>query len=363
MGCNAWNHPPNCNCGWGGAGYLESNGEDSWLFNKDKKRRSLGYQKATSGTLASGYTDPNATCPICGAAVYFYESPYGGRIFFDDLGPPWPKHPCTANEASGIKGVGGSWCENGWNALSEVFIEVSQQDKDLYTIRGKDGSSSRQFYFLSKQPIVADVVRYKSTEQLGAFLLSLLYYDPSTNSWNTVDITAYTSGHITLEQGKFANLHRILIIKEKKPIDKTKKPYKPEEVESTKKSKSFRCPWCSYKRKVGLSAIVTHILDKHGFIALGSIDKITGAIISQNIESSKHTFLKQMERLESHRFKKIEESAIDLFNGDKNKANKWMTTPNKYISMLTPADRIKNDNQLNSILKLIERLKTKNKDQ
>jgi hypothetical protein len=27
--------------------------------------------------------------------VYFYKSPYGGRVYFDDLGPPWPKHPCT----------------------------------------------------------------------------------------------------------------------------------------------------------------------------------------------------------------------------------------------------------------------------
>jgi hypothetical protein len=27
--------------------------------------------------------------------VYFYQSPYGGRVFFDELGPPWPKHPCT----------------------------------------------------------------------------------------------------------------------------------------------------------------------------------------------------------------------------------------------------------------------------
>jgi hypothetical protein len=43
------------------------------------------------------YVNANANCPVCGAAVYFYQSPYGGRVFFDDLGPPWPKHPCTDN--------------------------------------------------------------------------------------------------------------------------------------------------------------------------------------------------------------------------------------------------------------------------
>jgi hypothetical protein len=32
---------------------------------------------------------------VCGAAVFFYRSPHGGRVFFDELGIPWPKHPCT----------------------------------------------------------------------------------------------------------------------------------------------------------------------------------------------------------------------------------------------------------------------------
>lgn len=43
------------------------------------------------------YVNPNARCPVCGDSVYFYQSPYGGRVFFDELGPPWPKHPCTDN--------------------------------------------------------------------------------------------------------------------------------------------------------------------------------------------------------------------------------------------------------------------------
>jgi hypothetical protein len=31
--------------------------------------------------------------------VYFYANSYGSRVFFDDLGPPWPKHPCTNNRS------------------------------------------------------------------------------------------------------------------------------------------------------------------------------------------------------------------------------------------------------------------------
>ena len=44
------------------------------------------------------YVVPDATCPVCGATVFYYQSPHGGRVFFDDLGWPWPKHPCTDNK-------------------------------------------------------------------------------------------------------------------------------------------------------------------------------------------------------------------------------------------------------------------------
>jgi hypothetical protein len=44
------------------------------------------------------YIIPNARCPVCKKSVFFYESPNGGRVFFDELGPPWPKHSCTDNQ-------------------------------------------------------------------------------------------------------------------------------------------------------------------------------------------------------------------------------------------------------------------------
>jgi len=80
MGCNAWNHPADCACGWGGmfygSGYRDG-ADDSWHWQR-----------------SDSYTTPNARCPRCAARVFFYRSPYGGSVYFDDLGPPWPKHPC-----------------------------------------------------------------------------------------------------------------------------------------------------------------------------------------------------------------------------------------------------------------------------
>ena len=43
---------------------------------------------------------PQRVLPVCGQQVFFYQSPYGGRVFFDDVGWPWPKHPCTDKKSS-----------------------------------------------------------------------------------------------------------------------------------------------------------------------------------------------------------------------------------------------------------------------
>lgn len=50
---------------------------------------------ASQYSSAKSFTNPNATCPVCGAEVYYYEHPNGARVYFDELGPPWLKHPCT----------------------------------------------------------------------------------------------------------------------------------------------------------------------------------------------------------------------------------------------------------------------------
>lgn len=93
--CNAWNHPLGCTCGWGGEGHLgKGSGISSGLRNSFLPSLSINLG------LYPSYVNPNAICPVCGEIVFFYQSPHGGRVFFDELGPPWPKHPCTDNGAS-----------------------------------------------------------------------------------------------------------------------------------------------------------------------------------------------------------------------------------------------------------------------
>ena len=44
-------------------------------------------------------TIPNWTCPQCGKKVFFYQNDSGSKVYFDHLGPPWPKHPCLSGGA------------------------------------------------------------------------------------------------------------------------------------------------------------------------------------------------------------------------------------------------------------------------
>lgn len=72
-------------------------GSGSWGGSPGLRTTSEGYTFHFPFVTFPSYVNPNARCPVCGAEVYFYQSPYGGRVFFDELGPPWPKHPCTDN--------------------------------------------------------------------------------------------------------------------------------------------------------------------------------------------------------------------------------------------------------------------------
>ncbi|RQH12679.1 hypothetical protein [Bradyrhizobium sp. RP6] len=66
------------------------------LVSDLRRRDAMNLLKRESARSASGcYVNPNARCPVCNAGVYFYANEHGSRVFFDHLGPPWPKHPCT----------------------------------------------------------------------------------------------------------------------------------------------------------------------------------------------------------------------------------------------------------------------------
>ena len=164
--CNAWNHSASCTCGWGGHGNLS--------------RRSPGYTSSQSSNSYwwvppiarsfKSYVNPNASCPVCSAQIYFYQSPYGGRVFFDELGPPWPKHPCTDNSSipnARIKptsidganpGIVYGWQKSGWQPF--LITSIARIDKYLIKIIGISGSVGMTVYAKSV------LVRHNQAQEL-----------------------------------------------------------------------------------------------------------------------------------------------------------------------------------------------------
>ncbi len=199
--CNSWNHPPGCACGWGGDGHLGGGGSAGrfWKAGSSGGVITLRYSSAmpndfsSSTDVASGFgfgsTNPNARCPVCDAPVFFFQSESGGRVFFDDLGPPWPKHPCTDNPVAkkntviAYDGAPSKKCgAKKWRVLEHVIIHHEDGFlfvKGLAHELGEEGS----FYFngackLAGKFLVGDTVFIHETPpKNGIWRAILLCWD------------------------------------------------------------------------------------------------------------------------------------------------------------------------------------------
>lgn len=124
--------------------------------------RSGGCYPSSSSTTLTSFVDPNARCPVCGDRVFFYRSPYNGRVFFDELGPPWPKHPCTDNTfehfplnlstasapETGIVRLKAEWQRSGWRPFRCRKTEY-KEDKNMTAVFGKaEGESGEWTLFV-----------------------------------------------------------------------------------------------------------------------------------------------------------------------------------------------------------------------
>lgn len=105
------------------------------------------------GTCHS-YTIP-MTCSACGNAVFLYQSKHGGRALFDELGPPWPKHPCSdgaravrlpASVASdqSLPTRPYSWQQAGWLPMTDLIVDFAGLNH--VRLHGKHNSQSLTLY-------------------------------------------------------------------------------------------------------------------------------------------------------------------------------------------------------------------------
>jgi hypothetical protein len=100
--CNANNHPPFCECGWGGGN--NTGGARAGTANRtpgiyigrklvDVAPKQLQDGKLTYYHFSGRNFCKKSKCQYCGSDVYFIRH-NDGCAFFDELGYPWPKHDC-----------------------------------------------------------------------------------------------------------------------------------------------------------------------------------------------------------------------------------------------------------------------------
>lgn len=200
--CNAWNHSPECTCGWGGYGHLGRRGPDP----NQSLPVSVPYRFNHFYLTASSFTNPNAHCPVCGANVFFYQSPYGGKVYFDELGPPWPRHPCTDNTPIGsISRVAETvshafplvstpanpkWMDDGWQPFFCQKVTQATKGVGYCRLDGYIGDRCITLYLCATRLPDAALVHVKSTH-INEYDVSLLWEESGTNRFGTEIFKAF----------------------------------------------------------------------------------------------------------------------------------------------------------------------------
>lgn len=165
--CNAWNHPPGCTCGFGGQG---SGSVDRFSSGSQQSAEPMFSWEPPILQAVESYTIPNARCPVCSKLVFYYQSPYGGRVFFDEPGPPWPKHPCTDSKSVPREPTP-SHLGNQQRTAAQVFTwqrerwepffvsTVREVDPWVCEIRGKHLDSEMRIYINKRLPPAVPLLR------------------------------------------------------------------------------------------------------------------------------------------------------------------------------------------------------------
>ena len=116
---------------------------------KKKPKPDYKLQKNHYGNFRA-FTVPNVKCKTCHQLVYYYEHPSGSRVLFDELGPPWPLHPCFVagqqKKQSGLKTLAKSVSkkEKGWFPL---VIERAELDRDNVNVNVHARSENAAYVF------------------------------------------------------------------------------------------------------------------------------------------------------------------------------------------------------------------------
>ena len=153
--------------------------------------------------LSEKWAKPNANCPVCGARVYFYSNEAGSRVYFDEIGPPWPKHPCMDNAAAKAMHYQGQ--------MKNMPVPYGFAQGRHLLLKSRDGG--HQNLAVSSRgtkdagaPIAFRVEDSTRTPSGTLLRLQRLYELPAPELWETREVVSLTSGQLVFIQDDWLSL-------------------------------------------------------------------------------------------------------------------------------------------------------------
>ena len=86
---------------------------------------------AVHGPLICGSRTFPTTCSRCRQAVFYFHCTHGSKVFFDELGHPWPVHNCGAGTTQLSPTPPRPSGRTAWSTLEGVTFSVQSRDHGL----------------------------------------------------------------------------------------------------------------------------------------------------------------------------------------------------------------------------------------
>ncbi|MBO6586780.1 MAG: hypothetical protein JJ953_11790 [Gracilimonas sp.] len=213
----------------------------------------------SNGKKPSSFTIPNANCPVCGDNVFYYENEHGSKVYFDELGPPWPKHPCTSNGDESSMGYKDRSGKGKWYKFElEDLIKTPIEGGYEYEWMGRILDGKNQFsYLMSVSDKKLDGLIHKSCyikkTDPGTYLLSFIQ---SSKDYTFEDAVLYSTSLFDNKRQEFIERHKRR--EEQKAKEKEDSSEKEEEV----KIRCKRCRKLFYSMKTYNQHFENRCIDK-----------------------------------------------------------------------------------------------------
>lgn len=154
------------------------------------------------------WAEPNAACPVCGAAVYFYANEWGSRVYFDEIGPPWPKHPCIVPSAD----------ESRYSRVAPVPYELSAGRRILSKAHSADKKNRIQGSGDNATHLSTDAFSVRSSysvEKGTALHLQRLYAPSAPEVWESPEDISPEAGQLVFVEGRslsYLDVNRVRLV-------------------------------------------------------------------------------------------------------------------------------------------------------